>query len=106
MKKYSAQNDHWKESKALGFFLNFIRNHKGIVNDNDIFALVASQRGKEDWIDMIKAAFPEETIVRMEESRDHMNRLDFDDDCREIIRSIWNTPYAQTRMCSLPMPIS
>ena len=33
MKKYSAQNNQWKENKALGFFLNFINNHKGTVND-------------------------------------------------------------------------
>ena len=52
MKKYSVQNNHWKESKALGFFLNFINNHKGTVNDNDTFALVASLRSKEEWIDL------------------------------------------------------
>ena len=98
MKKYSVQNNHWKESKALGFFLNFINNHKGTVNDNDTFALVASLRGKEEWIDTIKATFSEQTITQMEESRDRMNRLDFDDECKEIIRNIWNAPYAQNRI--------
>ena len=98
MKKYSVQNNHWKESKALGFFLNFINNHKGTVNDNDTFALVASLRSKEEWIDFVRAAFPEQTITQMEESRDRMNRLDFDDECKEIIRNIWNAPYAQNRL--------
>ena len=98
MKKYSAQTNHWKESKALGFFLNFINNHKGTVNDNDTFALVASLRSKEEWIDFVRAAFSEQTITQMEESRDRMNRLDFDDECKEIIRNIWNAPYAQNRL--------
>ena len=98
MKKYSAQTNHWRESKALGFFLNFINNHKGTVNDDDVFALVASLRSKEEWIDFVRAAFSEQTITQMEESRDRMNRLDFDDECKEIIRNIWNAPYAQNRL--------
>ena len=98
MNKFSTQNNHWKEDKALGFFLNFINNHKGTVNDNDTFALVASLRSKEEWIGMVKAAFSEPTIMRMEESRDRSNRLDFDDECKEIIRCVWNAPYAQNRI--------
>ena len=101
MKKFSAQNNHWKEGKALGFFLNFINNHKGTVNDNDTFELVASLRSKEEWIDMIKAAFSEQTILQMEESRDRVNRLDFDDECKEIIRCVWNASRAQNKMCRL-----
>ena len=98
MKKFSAQTNYWKEGKALGFFLNFINNHKGTVNDNDTFALVAALRSKDEWIELIRAAFSEQTIIRMEGSRDRINRLDFDDECKEIIRSIWNAPYAQARI--------
>ena len=98
MKKYNAQNNHWKEGKALGFFLNFINNHKGTVNDNDTFDLVASLRSKEEWIDLVKAAFSEPEIVQMEETRDRMNRLDFEDECKEIIRTVWNAPFAQARI--------
>ena len=44
MQKYVEQNNHWKEGEALGFFLNFIKNHKGTVNDNDTFLHVTSLR--------------------------------------------------------------
>ena len=63
MRKYHEQNNHWKESKALGFFLNFIKNHKGTVNDNDTFGLVASLRTHGQWIDLISEAFSEEKIT-------------------------------------------
>ena len=101
MKKYSAQNNHWKEGKALGFFLNFIGNHKGTVNDNDTFELVASLRSKEEWIDLIKASFTEQTITWMEDNGGRMNRLDFDDECKEIIRCVWNASCARNTMRKL-----
>ena len=44
MKKYTALNYRWKENKALGFFLNYINNHKGPIDDSDAFDLVATLR--------------------------------------------------------------
>ena len=98
MKKYNAQNNHWKESKALGFFLNFISNHKGTVNDDDTFGLVASLYNKGEWIDMIRNAFSKPMIKRLEGIRDVLTRLDFDDDSKTIIRNIWNASFAQNKI--------
>jgi len=98
MKKYMAQNHRWKESKALGFFLNFINNHKGVIDDNDVFDLVASLRTHAQWIGLIKAAFPKGSLKRMEHSVSCRNRLDYDDDAQEMFREIWYSEFARTRL--------
>lgn len=95
MQKYVEQNNHWKEGKALGFFLNFIKNHKGTVNDNDTFLLVASLRTHGEWIDLIRNAFSEEKITRMEHNRSGYERLDFDDPPKEMIRTVWCNAFAR-----------
>ena len=40
MKKYIEKVDRWKTVKALQFLGNFLKNHKGSVNDNDLFQTV------------------------------------------------------------------
>ena len=101
MKKYSEQNSHWKEGKALGFFLNFLNNHKGMVNDDDVFALVASLYDKKGWIDRINKGFSKQMIKRLEGIQNIMTRLDFDDDSKTFIKNIWNVSYAQSKMRKL-----
>ena len=101
MKPYTEQEDHWKKSKALGFFLNYIRNHHGYVNDNDTFELVSGLRKHEEWIGLIKKTFPEDMIKRMEENADRRNRLDFNEGRKEIIREIWSNEYARERLRDL-----
>ena len=98
MKKYTAQNHHWKESKALGFFLNFINNHKGVIDDTDAFDLVASLRTHTQWIGLIKAAFPKGTLKKMEHSFRGRSRLDYDDDAKEMFREIWYNEFAHNRL--------
>ena len=98
MKKYTALNHRWKESKALGFFLNFINNHKGVIDDNDAFGLVASLRTHAQWIGLIKAAFPKSTLKKMEHSSSCRSRLDYDDDAKEMFREIWYSEFARTRL--------
>ena len=98
MKKYTAQNYRWKESKALGFFLNFISNHKGAIDDNDVFELVASLRTHAQWISLIKAAFPKGTLKKLEHSINCRYRLDYDDDAKEMFREIWYSVFTRTRL--------
>ena len=98
MKKYTCPNYHWKDSKALSFFLNFINNHKGVIDDNDVFELVASLRTHDQWIGLIKAAFPKNTLKKMEHSFSGRYRLDYDDDAKEMFREIWYSEFARTRL--------
>ena len=101
MKKYTAHNYRWKENKSLGFFLNFINNHKGTIDDNDVFELVASLRTHAQWIRLIRAAFPKNTINKMENSSSCRSRLDYDDDAKEMFREIWYSEFARTRLRKL-----
>jgi len=101
MKKYTSREYHWKESKALGFFLNFISNHKGDIRDNDAFELVASLRSDLEWIEMINKAFPKNTIKRMQKWTDRSDRLDFADGKQEFLREIWAADFARNRLRKL-----
>ena len=101
MKKYTAHNYRWKENKALGFFLNFINNHKGDVGDNDTFELVASLRSHAQWISLIKTTYPKATLKKMEKSSSCRSRLDYDDDAKEMFREIWYSTFARNRLRKL-----
>ena len=101
MKKYSTRKHLWKETKALEFTLNLLNNHKGSICDNSLFGLVASLYPKSRWADMIRAAFPKDTIKRMEDNSDCMNRLSLDDDPKEMLREVWFAPFARKRLRKL-----
>ena len=98
MKKYSANNHRWKEYKALGFFLNFINNHKGPVDENETFELVASLRSHTQWIDIIRETYPKNTRNKMEHSNSCRARLDYDDDPKELFYTIWRSDFARNRL--------
>ena len=101
MKKYTSHNYRWKENKALWFFLNFIINHKGPIEDNDSFELVATLRTHAQWIDLIKATYPKTTLNKMKHSSSCRNRLDFDDDAKEMFREIWYSESGRNRLRKL-----
>ena len=98
MKKYTALNYRWKENKALGFFLNYINNHKGPIDDSDAFDLVATLRSHSQWIALIKASYPKNTLKKMENSGGCRNRLDYDDDAKGMFREIWYSEFGRTRL--------
>ena len=101
MKKYTSHEYHWKESKALGFLLNYIKNHKGSIWDRGAFELVASFHSDSEWIARIKKAFPKNTIKRMQKCADRSDRLDFEDGKQEFLREIWCADYARNRLRKL-----
>ena len=96
MKHYTEQGNHWRESTALRFLLNFIRNHNGPVNDSDTFRSVSGLLSHEGWIDAIRRSFPAKTITRMMKTPGK-NHLDLNDEPDEIIRVIWCCDYARRR---------
>ena len=98
-KKYIERIERWKTLKALECLGNFLRNHQGDVNDNDIFVPVVDFLDESDWMKKIKEIFPASTIKRMEKQHCH-NRLDFDDHPTEILRCVWNTKFAREKIRS------
>lgn len=98
MRPYAEQKKHWCESKALEFFLNFIKNHNGSVNDNDTFGLVSGLLTHEQWIDRIKQAYSEEMLEKMSQMPRRGDCLDFTDSPQEIIREIWCCEFARKQL--------
>ena len=98
MKRYVEQNDYWKTGKALTFFANFIRHHDKDVENNDTFALVAGLLAPSELKPLVEETFPAKTVARMQNSPFRRDRLDFDDEPREVIREIWCAEYARPRL--------
>ena len=101
MRHYTEQKDHWKTTKAMTFFANFIRHHDGDVLDNDVFAAVAQLVPPEELIRLIKETFPAKTVERMLNAQSRRSRLDLEDEPKEILRSIWCSAFARQRLKKL-----
>ena len=97
MKRYVEQNDYWKTGKALTFFANFIRHHNKSVENNDTFSVVAELVTSSELRRMVEQTFPAKIIARMQNAP-RCDRLDFDDESREIIREIWCAEYARLKL--------
>lgn len=90
MKRYSEKTNDWVKCKALGFFVNFINNHKGSVNDNDTFALVSELIPHSEWLTQIKNSFSLRKLTSLQRSKIRHDRLDFEDEPKEILRELWS----------------
>ena len=101
MKKYVEKVDRWKTAKVLEFLGNFLKNHHGSVQDNDLFKPITDLTENCDWEKKIKAVFPEKTIARMENFRSRRDRLDFTDGSQEIFREVWNFSFARKRFAGM-----
>ena len=97
MKKYVEKIDRWKTVKALEYLNNFLGNHNGIINDNDLFDPITDMMRECDWKKKIHENFPKATIARMEKYSPRHDRLDFDDSPAEILREIWSVSFARKR---------
>ncbi len=98
MKKYVEKINRWKSSKALIYLRNFLSNHQGSVNDNDLFKPVTDQLEELNWEKKIRETFPAATVKKMENLSYHRDRLDFDDHPQEILREVWNASFARKRL--------
>ena len=97
MKKYVEKIDRWKTAKALTYLGNFLKNHQGSVNDNDVFKPVTDLLENCDWEKKIREKFSAAAIKRMEKNPHHI-RLDFDDHPQEILREVWNANFARKQL--------
>ena len=58
MKRYTKNDNYWYTGKALTFFDNFIRNHRGPLSSNDVFDIVAGLMPPEELQKLITSSFP------------------------------------------------
>ena len=101
MGRYVEKKDFWKIGKALVFFTNFIGNHRGEVLDKDAFAVVADLVTADELRDLVIRRFPPETILRMNNLSPQRNRLDFNNEPREILREMWCADFARRHLLTM-----
>ena len=105
MRHYTEQKDHWQTAKTMTFFANFIRHHDDEVLDNDAFASVVELVSPDELTRLVKETFPAKTIERMKNAQNRRNRLDFEDEPKEIVRAIWCSDFARQRLKKLLLQI-
>ena len=98
MGHYTDSSNLWKTNKALAFFANFIRRHRGGVNDNDTFAPVADLVTPDELQKLVRETFPAKTVARMENLAFRRDRLDFGDEPKEVFRELWSNESARPRV--------
>ena len=92
MKRYHEESNRWMKEKALEFFSNFIRNHKGVIDDNDTFELIARLETHTKFVMRVKTSFSGKKLQELQNRDDRASRLIFDDESKEILRKLWNDP--------------
>ncbi len=105
MNNYQEKSNFWKTGKALEFFAKFIRNHNGSVENDDTFALVSSLLTAQELRNLIEKSFPPKTLSRLCNCKERRNRLDFEDEKKEIIREIWSQVFARNRLRKMLLEI-
>ena len=89
MKRYSEKTNDWVKCKALGFFMNFINNHKGSINDCDAFALISELIPHSEWLTWIKNTFSARKLTCLQRKKARNNRLDLEEEPKEILCELW-----------------
>ena len=98
MKRYTKNDNYWYTGKALTFFGNFIRNHRGPLSSNDVFDIVAGLMPPEELQKLITSSFPAKIVSRMQKRTRMRDRLDLDDEPSEVLREIWSADFARPRL--------
>lgn len=95
MKSYSAKIDNWTKSKRLIYFRNFIKNHTGNINDEDVFDVLKDNIADMNWIEFIRKNFSATEIKLMEKNKGYRSSLDLTDPPAIMLMSIWNITFSR-----------
>jgi len=101
MKKYAEKIEHWKNAKALSYLANFLKNHRGVISDGDVFKPVVNLLGRVNWGEKIKKRFPAKTLERVETSNYDPFHAEVDESPQEILQKVWNASFTRNRMRTL-----
>lgn len=101
MTHYNEQSTTWMKLKALEFFLNFIRNHKGSIEDNEVFSLVAELESRSALLRRIQSTFSANKLQQLQNGDYRRDRLDFEDAPQEILREIWSAESCRPTFCRM-----
>ncbi len=95
MGRFRNSTHHYVRTKALEFFVNFIRNHNDIVEDNDTFEILDDLVTQGELVRHIKQSFSPKKLKMLQNCSCRRDRLDFEDESKEICREIWNNASAR-----------
>lgn len=95
MAQYKEKPTRWCEAKALTFLLNFIRNHSGIIDNNQTFDILDSLYSDDQWLSLIKQNFSNEKMHRMPGGKGHHMEWEMYNGPYNILCEIWNLKFAR-----------
>ncbi len=95
MGRFRNSTHHYVRAKALEFFTNFIQNHDDIIEDNDTFEILGDLVTQRELVRHIKHEFSPKKLTMLQNWSCRYERLDFEDESKEIFREIWNNESAR-----------
>lgn len=105
MAQYKEKPTRWCEAKALTFFINFIRNHNGIIDKSDTFELLGTLYSDDQWISLIKQNFSKEKMHRIAGGKGQNVKLDMYNGPYNTLSEIWNLKFARPYLRNFLMKI-
>ncbi len=97
-KMYTAAGNQWIKMKCLEFFGNFIRNHEGTIEDDDVFLTVADEFSHDEIIKKIEMTYPKTLLAQLKNAKRYHLRLDYENESGELLQCLWNNKKTQKRV--------
>ena len=97
MAKFKQVPQAFLFNKLLTFFGNMVANYREEVRDDDFFDVVRNCFDHDKAVELIEAAYTEDEIEQMKNSRSRRGRLDLGDSLDGVFAALWNNENAREK---------
>ena len=97
MAKFKQVPQAFLFNKLLTFFGNMVANYRDEVRDDDFFDVVRNCFDHDRAVELIEAAYTEDEIEQMKNSRSRRGRLDLSDSLDGVFAALWNNEKAREK---------
>ena len=97
MAKFKQVPQAFLFNKLLTFFGNMVANYRDEVRDDDFFDVVRNCFDHDKAVELIEAAYTEDEIEQMKNSRSRRGRLDLSDSLDSVFAALWNNEKAREK---------
>ena len=97
MAKFKQVPQAFLFNKLLTFFGNMVANYREEVRDDDFFDVVRNCFDHDKAVELIEAAYTEDEIEQMKNSRSRRGRLDLSDSLDGVFAALWNNEKAREK---------
>ena len=97
MAKFKQVPQAFLFNKLLTFFGNMVANYRDEVRDDDFFDVVRNCFNHDKAVELIEAAYTEDEIEQMKNSRSRRGRLDLSDSLDSVFAALWNNEKAREK---------